>query len=152
MKSKNIIIVCICFFVLFLIFLKLDNYIYIKHSKEDIKYLEKVSMNLSGKVIDVYDLAYGHGCAIVTIEINESNYKNFNDLERDRFIGIIKNGKGYLTVINSSFVEKGDFVIINSKVFKVFRKDKLIDNYKMSFHSNFTLSPYIEYRKKLESY
>lgn len=113
-------------FILFLLSVGNDYW----QAKKNRKIIAGYNLQLSGTISDTKEYTYGHGFGMVLIDINKSNYGNFDEKAEDKeYFFIIKNNQCVLVFPGINRVQKGDSIVVHKETFDVYRgNEKTFDN------------------------
>jgi len=118
---------------------------------EESNYIKSLNIFLDGKVVNVYELKYGHNYGIVTIDINSTSLRSLDErTKRERYMGFIKNDVGYFVVGTISDFKYGDSIVIKSDVYDLYRdNDKIKDEKFIDLPMDNIFKPYREINQRL---
>ena len=91
------------------------------------KKIALLDLKLSGTVIKKKDFLYGHDYGFVLIDVNTSNYDNFDPRNKNEdYFFIIKKNKCVLVLSGLSEMQAGDSIVVNKNKYSLYRKNKNI--------------------------
>lgn len=91
------------------------------------KKIALLDLKLSGTVIKKKDFLYGHDYGFVLIDVNTSNYDNFDPRNKNEdYFFIIKKNKCVLVLSGLSEMLAGDSIVVNKNKYSLYRKNKNI--------------------------
>lgn len=114
---------------LFVIFLLLVGNDYWQMQKNR-KIIAAYNLQLSGIITATKEYTYGHGYGMVLIDINKSNYSDFDEKAKGKdYFFIIKNNRCVLVLPGTNRVQKGDSIVVHKETFDVYRgNEKTFNN------------------------
>ena len=124
-----------------------------EQSEKDQIYFEKLNLILSGEVDEIVRLEYGHDYGVITVDLKNCNRKYYDGRDKKQFIGIIKDNKAKLIVMNVSEIQKKDSIYLNVRNFKIKRNDrKISEDYKLGIPPTSIMNnPWSEIKNLMEN-
>ena len=149
---KKILIRFIPIFIFLIGFIIYDSINKKKRNANDNEYFNSLNLHLSGKIIEIIQLEFGHDYGIIKLNLKNSNRDFYDERnERDRHIGIIEKQKAKLIVMNVSEIKMNDSIFIEGRDFRIKRNNVLINRkYALSLPTiDFMNNPYSEINAKI---
>ena len=118
----------------------------------DKEYLTSLNLELTGQILKIDNLDYGHNYGIVTIGIKYSHPNQYDPRQsKSRYLGIINENQAKLVVHNIGFIQTDDSIFVKDGKFKITRNDKLVfDNHYLDLPpSSLVHNPYTEINEKM---
>jgi hypothetical protein len=125
-NKKQLILMIAGMFVFFLVLVGEDYW----QTQQNSKKIAAYNLQLSGVISATKEYTAGHGFGMVLIDINKSNYGDFDEKAKGKeYFFIIKNNQCVLVFPGINQVQKGDSIVVHKETFDVYRDgEKTFDN------------------------